>query len=118
MKTRHILISSLFMALAGSAMAQNAPTNGNAVGAAPTAPMSSASSASPSAVPSNDPFVQKRQADSDAKAEYKAQKKAAKQEYKSDKKAARAQLKQEKKESTAERNAALAATPDKSDKTP
>jgi hypothetical protein len=33
-------------------------------------------------------------------------------------KAAKAQLKQEKKESTAERNAALAATPVKSDKTP
>lgn len=118
MKTRHILISSLFMALAGSAMAQNAPTSGNVVGAAPTAPMS-ATATTPSAVPSNDPFVQKRQADADAKAEYKAQKKAAKQEYKDDKKAAKAQLKQEKKDSTAQRNEALAASPaTPTDKTP
>ncbi|NQE50840.1 hypothetical protein [Herbaspirillum rubrisubalbicans] len=109
MKTRHILISTLFMALAGSAMAQNAPTSGNAVDAAPGTSMNSATT--PSAVPSNDPFVQKRQADADAKAEYKAQKKAAKQEYKSDKKAAKAQLKQEKMESTAQRNEALATTP-------
>ncbi|WP_299534527.1 hypothetical protein [uncultured Herbaspirillum sp.] len=110
MKTRHILISSLFMALAGSAMAQNAPTSGNAMGAAPAAPMSAASGTA-SAVPSNDPFVQKRQADADAKAQYKAQKKAAKEEYKADKKAAKAQLKQEKRESTTERNEALAASP-------
>ncbi|HZG21043.1 MAG TPA: hypothetical protein VE092_13570 [Herbaspirillum sp.] len=117
MKTRHILISSLFMALAGGAIAQNAPTNGTAMGAAPTAPATMSSGTTPSAVPSNDPFVQKRQADADAKAEYKAQKKAAKQEYKADKKAAKAQLKQEKKASTAQRNEALAASPDKSDKT-
>ncbi|BEV13259.1 hypothetical protein HBDW_00470 [Herbaspirillum sp. DW155] len=116
MKTRHILISSLFMALAGSAMAQNAPTSGNAVAAAP---MSAASTTTPSAVPSNDPFVQKRQADADAKAEYKAQKKAAKQEYKADKKAAKEQLKQEKMESTAQRNEALATSPaTKTDRTP
>lgn len=93
MKARHILIPSLLMALAGGAMAQSAPA------------------AATSAVPSNDPFVQKRQADADAKAEYKAQKKAAKAEYKADKKAAKADLKQEKKDSTAQRNEQLANSP-------
>ncbi|MBP0599028.1 hypothetical protein J8I26_12975 [Herbaspirillum sp. LeCh32-8] len=98
MKARHILIPSLLMALAGGAMAQSAPAT--------------------SAVPSNDPFVQKRQADADAKAEYKAQKKAAKAEYKADKKAARADLKQEKKDSTAQRNEQLANSPAPKPSTP
>ncbi len=94
MKARHILIPSLFLALAGSAMAQS------------TAP-----AAATAGTPSADPFVQKRQADADAKAEYKQQKKAAKQEYKADRKAAKAQLKQEKMDSTAQRNEALATSP-------
>ncbi|NUU04347.1 hypothetical protein [Herbaspirillum robiniae] len=102
MKARHILIPSLLLALAGGAMAQT------------TAP-----AAATAGVPSNDPFVQKRQADADAKAEYKAQKKAAKADYKADKKAASKQLKQERKDSTAERNEQLATSPaTKSDKTP
>ncbi|ADJ61575.1 MULTISPECIES: hypothetical protein [Herbaspirillum] len=98
MKARHILISSLFMALAGGAMAQSS---------APVAPSSTATNGAPS----NDPFVQKRQADADAKAQYKAEKKAAKQEYKQDRAQAKAQLKQERQESTAQRNEALATTP-------
>lgn len=101
MKARHILIPSLLMALAGGAMAQSAPA------------------AATSGVPSNDPFVQKRQADADAKAEYKAQKKAAKADYKADRKAAKKQLKEEKADSTAQRNEQLATSPaTKSDKSP
>ncbi|WP_016832576.1 hypothetical protein [Herbaspirillum lusitanum] len=67
---------------------------------------------------SNDPYVQKRQSDADAKAEYKMQKKAVKQQAKADKKAAKADLKAQKKESTAERNAQLAQPQPKGDKTP
>ncbi|WDZ98506.1 hypothetical protein Herbaro_00320 [Herbaspirillum sp. WKF16] len=93
MKARHILIPSLLMALAGGAMAQSAPAT------------------SASGVPSNDPFVQKRQADADAKADYKAQKKAAKADYKADRKAAKKDLKQEKADSTAQRNEQLANSP-------
>ncbi|EJM97062.1 hypothetical protein [Herbaspirillum sp. YR522] len=100
MKARHILISTLFLGMTAGAMAQSAP-------------------ATTTGTPSNDPFVQKRQADADAKAEYKDQKKSAKSEYKADKKAAKQQLKQERKESRAARNEQLANTPaTKTDKTP
>lgn len=98
MKARHILIPSLLLALAGGAAAQSAPAAG---------------------ATSNDPLVQKRQADADAKADYKSQKKAAKAEYKADSKAAKKQLKQERVESTAQRNEQMATTPTtKGDKTP
>lgn len=101
MKSRHILIPALFMALAGGAMAQNAPA------------------AAASGMPSNDPLVQKRQADADAKADYKAEQKAAKSDYKADKKAAKKQLKQSKKDATAERDAQMSNAPKtKVDKTP
>lgn len=96
MKARHILIPSLLtlsMTLAGGAMAQSAP-------AAATA-----------GVPSSDPLVQKRQADADAKAEYKAEKRSAKANYKADKKAAKQQLKQQRMEATAQRDEQLATSP-------
>ena len=60
---------------------------------------------------STDPFVQKRQADSIAKAQYKARKKAAKRQMKMEKKDAKSELKAEKAESTDIRNQALTANP-------
>lgn len=99
MKARHILISTLFLGMTAGAMAQSAPAT--------------------TGTTSNDPFVQKRQADADAKSEYKDQKKSAKSEYKADKKAAKQQLKEERKQSRAARNEQLANTPaTKTDKTP
>ena len=57
---------------------------------------------------STDPYIQKREADAQAKKEYKDKKKAAKAEYKQEKSAAKADMKSEKAGSTAERNAAIA----------
>jgi len=100
MKARHILISTLFLGMTAGAMAQSAPAT------------------STTGTTSNDPFVQKRQADADAKAEYKEQKSAAKADYKADKKEAKQQMKQERKEARAKRNADLANSPAaKTDKT-
>ena len=60
---------------------------------------------------SADPYVQKREADSVAKKEYKAKKKIAKAEYKQEKASAKSDMKMEKRESTAERNSAITADP-------
>jgi hypothetical protein len=68
-------------------------------------------SADASAPYSADPLIQKRQADSVAKAEYKARKKAAKRKMKAEKKEAKAAMKAEKTESTEIRNKAMAAEP-------
>jgi len=110
MKTRQLIIAAAMLAATGGAMAQQAGTT-DATSPGMTVPASAANGVS------NDPYVQKRQSDADAKAEYKMQKKAAKQQAKADKKAAKADLKAEKKESTAERNAQLAQPQPKTDKT-
>ena len=60
---------------------------------------------------SADPYVQKRQADSVAKKEYKARKKAAKKQMKTEKKEAKSELKAEKSEATDIRNKSLAVEP-------
>lgn len=111
MKTRQIIITAAMLAVTGGAMAQQASTM------QPSSPDMTVP-ASPANGVSNDPYVQKRQSDADAKAEYKMQKKTIKQQAKADKKAAKADLKAEKKESTAERNAQLAQPQPKTDKTP
>ncbi|MCW5298731.1 hypothetical protein [Herbaspirillum lusitanum] len=111
MKTRQLIIAAAMLAVTGGAMAQQANTT-EASSPGMTVPASTANGVS------NDPYVQKRQSDADAKAEYKMQKKAVKQQAKADKKAAKADLKAQKKESTAERNAQLAQPQPKGDKTP
>jgi len=111
MKTRQLIIAAAMLAVTGGAMAQQANTT-EASSPGMTVPTSTANGVS------NDPYVQKRQSDADAKAEYKMQKKAVKQQAKADKKAAKADLKAQKKESTAERNAQLAQPQPKGDKTP
>lgn len=107
MKTRQLIITAAMLAVTGGAMAQtttNAPASPGMV--APASPANGAS---------NDPYVQKRQSDADAKAEYKTQKKVIAQQSKADKKAAKQELKTQKKEATAERNAELAQPQPKSD---
>jgi hypothetical protein len=111
MKTRQLIIAAAMLAVTGGAMAQQADTT------TPSSPGMTVP-ASPANGVSSDPYVQKRQSDADAKAEYKTQKKAIKQQAKADKKAAKADLKAEKKEATAERNAKLAEPQPKTDKTP
>ncbi|SDY23618.1 hypothetical protein SAMN04515617_111174 [Collimonas sp. OK242] len=68
-------------------------------------------SAGAKATVSTDPLVQKRQSDSDAKADYKAKKKTAKANMKVEKAEAKSELKEEKLESTDVRNKALATDP-------
>ncbi|EJL92058.1 hypothetical protein PMI16_01319 [Herbaspirillum sp. CF444] len=109
MKTRQLVITAALLAMTGGAMAQQQSTTDVPASPGMIAP------ASPANGVSSDPYVQKRQSDADAKAEYKAQKKAVKQQAKADKKAAKQDLKAEKKESTAERNAQLAQPQPKSD---
>ena len=77
----------------------------------PAAPSSATASAGvkTTAATSNDPYVQKREADSAAKKEYKMRKKMAKAEYKEEKSEAKSDMKGEKRMSARERKAALAA---------
>jgi hypothetical protein len=81
------------------------------IGHAQTPPVSPDASSNANAPYSADPLIQKRQADSVAKAEYKARKKAAKMRMKAEKKEAKAALKAQKAESTGIRNKALAEEP-------
>ncbi|AMO96542.1 hypothetical protein CFter6_3925 [Collimonas fungivorans] len=60
---------------------------------------------------STDPLVQKRQADSDAKAEYKAKKKTAKANMKVEKAEAKSEMKEQKQEATEARDKAMATDP-------
>jgi FlaG/FlaF family flagellin (archaellin) len=60
---------------------------------------------------SSDPLVVKRQADSDANAEYKARKKGAKMEMKEEKADAKVDMKIQKSEAKNERDKAMAADP-------
>ncbi|WP_050477005.1 hypothetical protein [Herbaspirillum rhizosphaerae] len=109
MKTRQLAIAAAFLAMTGGAMAQTANTTQVPASPGMVAPASTANGVS------GDPYVQKRQSDADAKADYKAQKKAANQQARADKKAAKQALKQEKKDATAERNAQLSQPQPKSD---
>jgi hypothetical protein len=121
---RNLLLAATMLACSASVMAQanqapnpvGPPTTGTGATTTPTrgtgAPLSAPNSVNATAVPSsgqsNDPYVQKRQSDSDAKAEYKDRKKEAKHQAKMEKRAAKADMKAEKRESTAQRNEALA----------
>ena len=105
MKTRQLIITAAMLALTGGAMAQTQ---------VPASPGMVAPASTANGVP-NDPYVQRRQSDADAKAEYKADKKSINQQSKADKKAAKQELKAQKKAATAERNAELAQPQPKSD---
>jgi hypothetical protein len=104
---RAMLVAISALALVHVAQAQTPSAAGDAA----------ASGATQSAVPnpnapySADPLVQKRQADSVAKSEYKARKKEAKKKMKAEKKAAKNEMKSEKAEATAIRNDAMAPAP-------
>jgi membrane protein involved in colicin uptake len=103
MKTRQLLITAALLAMTGGAMAQGAemPPGGTVNGVAAPGP-----------------YVQKRQADADAKARYKAEKKAANEKAREEKKAAKKELRQQRRASTAERNAELAAPQAPTERTP
>lgn len=98
---RTLLIAVSALALINVA---NAQTSASANASATAPGVTSVANAPYSA----DPLVQKRQADSIAKAEYKASKKAAKRKMKAEKKAAKAAMKAEKSEASAIRDKAIA----------
>jgi hypothetical protein len=77
--------------------------------AMPAPAVSGTASTTTSTATSSDPYVQKRQADSAAKKDYKMRKKMAKAEYKEEKAEAKSDMKGEKRMSARERKAALAA---------
>ncbi|MEM4988737.1 hypothetical protein V8G57_15195 [Collimonas sp. H4R21] len=104
MKNIHILVLPIAALLCVN-LAQ-AQTTAPAEGAAPAATTSVDTRAA-----LTDPLVQKRQADSEAKAEYKAKKKTAKANMKVEKAEAKSDLKEEKQESTKARDKAMAADP-------
>lgn len=115
---RNLILATSILAASGAVMAQSAAPsiqhpsamNGNAnpAGAvqgegAPKvvkAPMENTS---------NDPLVQRRMSDAQAKSDYKDEKKAAKAKMKEEQKMAKAELKAEKKESRAVRASAMGA---------
>lgn len=109
MKTiRTLLVAASAMLLLNVAQAQSAP----AMPATPATPASSATVPTGANTPySADPLVQKREADGQAKKEYKARKKAAKKTMKAEKKAAKADMKEDKAEAKDIRNNAMAAEP-------
>ena len=89
------------------------PLDNGASGASGTTGATAAGTTGTAASTSSDPYVQKREADAAAKAEYKAKKKAAKSEYKHEKASAKSDMKMEKRESKAERNSTITADPAK-----
>lgn len=99
------MTTAVFLVATGSALAQQQSTMDVPASPGMVVPSTPANGAV------NDPYVQKRQADADAKAQYKSQKKAIRHQSKVDKAAAKQQLKAQKKEATAERNAELAQPP-------
>jgi len=103
---RTLLIAVSALVLVNVAQAQ---TSVSADVSAPVAVTAPAVAGNANAPYSADPLVQKRQADSISKAEYKARKKAAKKQMKAEKKAAKSELKTETSESTEIRNKAMAA---------
>ena len=121
---RNLILAATMMACSVSVMAQanqtpnpaGPPSAGTGATTTPTqgtgTPLSKPNAVNATAVnssgQSNDPYVQKRQKDADATAEYKYRKDEAKKLEKMEKRAAKADLKVEKRESTAARNEALA----------
>jgi hypothetical protein len=121
---RNLLLAATMMAASASVLAQanqapnpaGPPTAGTGATTTPTrgtgTPLSQPNAVNATAVDSsgqsNDPYVQKRQKDADAKAEYKARKKEAKRQAKKEMNEAKSDMKIEKREATAERNQALA----------
>jgi hypothetical protein len=105
---RTLLIAASALAFMNISHAQTsaAPAASASAGVA-----ASAASTDANAPYSKDPLVQKRQADSVAKAQYKERKKAAKQEMKEEKKDAKADMKADKAEATEIRNNAMATQP-------
>jgi len=121
---RNLLLAATMMAASASVLAQanqtpnpaGPPTAGTGATTTPTrgtgTPLSQPNAVNATAVDSsgqsNDPYVQKRQKDADAKAEYKARKKEAKRQAKKEMNEAKSDMKIEKREATNERNQALA----------
>ena len=121
---RNLILAATMLACSASVMAQanqtpnpaGPPSAGTGATTTPTqgtgTPLSKPNAVNETAVnssgQSNDPYVQKRQSDADAKAEYKYRKDEAKKLEKMEKRAAKSDLKMEKRESTAARNEALA----------
>jgi hypothetical protein len=95
---RTLLIAASALVLVNIAQAQTAATTDASVAVTSNA----------NAPYSSDPYVQKRQADSIAKAEYKARKKAAKKAMKVEKKEAKSEMKEEKAEAKQTRKDTLA----------
>jgi hypothetical protein len=104
---RTILVAISAVALVHAAQAQTPSSTGSAAPAGAT----QSAAPNPNAPYSADPMVQKRQADSVAKSEYKARKKEAKKKMKAEKKAAKNEMKSEKAEATSIRNDAMAPAP-------
>jgi hypothetical protein len=123
-KVRNLILAATMMACSASVLAQanqtpnpaGPPTAGTGATTTPTRgtgtdlsnPNAVNATAVQSSGQSNDPYVQKRQKDAEAKAEYKERKQEAKRQAKMEKRDAKADLKAEKRASTAERNDALA----------
>jgi len=121
---RNLLLAATMMAASASVLAQanqtpnpagppaagtgatTTPTRGT--GTALSQPNAVNATAVNSSGQSKDPYVQKRQKDADAKAEYKERKKEANHQAKMEKRAAKSDMKTEKAQSTTERNDALA----------
>lgn len=99
-KLRTILAGTAVAMFSQFAAAQSYPPGTIVVPAAqaPSNPNDPAYTDQSRAAQTNDPFIKKRIAVSEAKTEYKADKKAAKSEYKADKKAAKEEYKAEKKD--------------------
>lgn len=102
-KLNTILAGTALAMFSQFAAAQTAPAGAPAVtvvpaASAPSNPNDPAYTDQSRLNQSNDPYVKKRVANKEAKAEYKAEKKAAKDEYKTDKKAAKQEYKAEKKD--------------------
>lgn len=121
---RNLILAATMMACSVSVMAQanqtpnpaGPPTAGTSASTTPTQgtggsmakPNSVNATTMPSSGQSNDPYVQKRQKDSEAKAEYKERKAEVKREASLEKRRAKSDMKLEKREATKERNEALA----------
>ncbi|HWW08594.1 hypothetical protein [Collimonas sp.] len=111
MKNIHALMLAVSALLCiNLAQAQTATSAEGAV-IAPAGSAGVNATATTSVASPSDPLVQKRQADSDAKTEYKVKKKIAKANMKIEKAEAKSDLKQEKLESKDARDKAMASDP-------
>jgi len=102
---RQFLFATAALSLAHAAVAQ-------------TSAPASAPAAAPTTQTSNDPFVEKRNADKAAKEEYKARRKAAKEQSKTEKKAAKQELKEKRHEAAEKRKEELSNQPKSIPQTP